>query len=152
MHQRPSRCWTCASVSAATANARSPQPSRTARMARSRSPFTRNIRRAEQRLSLSQRQPVSDTDADRLRALYATDAGRQLRCEQHVVGRLDRPLPDWDIRMMIDEEPKPRASSDTRQVLTVAFVKPGRGSCRYQAINSSSVMLYTRRVIGEETL
>src|SRR5260370_25505555 len=57
-----------------------------------------------------------------------------------------------DIRIMIDEEPRPRASSDTRQALTVALVKPGRGSCRYQAINSSSAMLYTRRVIGEETL
>ena len=32
-----------------------------------------------------------------------------------------------DIRMMIDEEPRPRASSDTRHALTVALVKPGRG-------------------------
>ena len=57
-----------------------------------------------------------------------------------------------DIRIMIDDEPRPRASSDTRQALTVALVKPGRGSCRYHAMNSSSAMLYTRRVIGEETL
>src|SRR6266481_2546120 len=56
-----------------------------------------------------------------------------------------------DSRIMIDEEPRPRASSDTRQALTVALVKPGRGASRNQAINSSSAMLYTRRVIGEET-
>ena len=36
---------------------------------------------------------------------------------------------------MMDDEPKPRAFSDTRQALTVALVKP-----------------YTRVVIGEETL
>ena len=57
-----------------------------------------------------------------------------------------------DIRMMIDDEPSPRASSDTRQALTVALVKPGRGACWNQSKNSSSAMLYTRRVIGEETL
>jgi hypothetical protein len=34
-----------------------------------------------------------------------------------------------DIRTMMDDEPRPRASSDTRQVLTVALVKPGRGAC-----------------------
>ena len=33
-----------------------------------------------------------------------------------------------DIRIMIDDEPRPRSSSDTRQALTVAFVKPGRGA------------------------
>ena len=57
-----------------------------------------------------------------------------------------------DIRNMIDDEPSPRASSDTRHALTVAFVKPGRGACWNQARNSSSAMLYTRFVIGEETL
>ena len=39
-----------------------------------------------------------------------------------------------------------------RQALTVALLKPGRGSSRNHAMNSSSAMLYTRRVIGEETL
>jgi hypothetical protein len=34
-----------------------------------------------------------------------------------------------DIRMMIDDEPRRRSSSDTRHVLTVALVKPGRGAC-----------------------
>src|ERR1051326_3122998 len=57
-----------------------------------------------------------------------------------------------DIRMMIEEDPRPRASSETRQALTVALLKPGRGASLNQAINSSRAMLYTRRVIGEETL
>ena len=34
MHQRPSRCWTWAMVSAATSDRRSPQPSSTAMTAR----------------------------------------------------------------------------------------------------------------------
>jgi hypothetical protein len=37
MHQRPSRCWTWAMVSAATSDRRSPQPSSTAMTARSHS-------------------------------------------------------------------------------------------------------------------
>jgi hypothetical protein len=57
-----------------------------------------------------------------------------------------------DMRMMIDDEPSPRASSDTRQALTVALIKPARGACWNHARNSSSAMLYTRFVIGEETL
>ena len=57
-----------------------------------------------------------------------------------------------DIRMMIDDDPRPRASRDARQSLTVALEKPGRGSLLNHAINSSSAMLYTRLVIGDETL
>jgi hypothetical protein len=57
-----------------------------------------------------------------------------------------------DIRTMIDDEPSSRSSSDTRQALTVALVKPGRGPCWNHARNSSRAMLYTRFVIGEETL
>src|SRR5271168_4206446 len=33
------------------------------------------------------------------------------------------------MRIMIDDEPRPRSSSDTRRALTVALVKPGRGAC-----------------------
>ena len=33
-----------------------------------------------------------------------------------------------DMRMMIEDEPSPRASRDTRHALTVALVKPGRGA------------------------
>src|SRR5580698_8484295 len=57
-----------------------------------------------------------------------------------------------DILMMMDEDPSRRSSSDTRQALTVALVKPGRGACWNHSINSFSAMLYTRFVIGEETL
>src|SRR5579862_8984101 len=57
-----------------------------------------------------------------------------------------------DILIMIDDEPRPRSSRDTRHALTVALVKPGRGACWNHARNSSSAMLYTRFVIGEETL
>src|SRR5208283_3904935 len=56
------------------------------------------------------------------------------------------------IRTLMLTDPKPRASRATRQALTVALVKPGRGSSSYQAKNSSSPRLYTLRVIGEETL
>src|SRR5580658_2921127 len=53
---------------------------------------------------------------------------------------------------MMDDEPSRRSSSDTRQALTVALVKPGRGACWNHAINSFSAMLYTRFVIGDDTL
>jgi len=57
------------------------------------------------------------------------------------------------IRTLIETAPRPRASSATRQALTVALVNPGRGSWTdSHAKNSSSPRLYTRRVIGEETL
>src|ERR1017187_6798462 len=56
------------------------------------------------------------------------------------------------IRTLMETDPRPRASRATRQALTVALVKPGRGSWPYQAKNSSSPRLYTRLVIGEETL
>jgi hypothetical protein len=45
------------------------------------------------------------------------------------------------IRTLIETEPRPRASRATRQALTVAFVKPGRGSWPYQSKNSSSPRL-----------
>src|ERR1700693_5003329 len=53
---------------------------------------------------------------------------------------------------MMEDDPRRRSSSDTRQALTVTFVKPDRGACWNQSINSFSAMLYTRFVIGEETL
>jgi hypothetical protein len=53
---------------------------------------------------------------------------------------------------ILNNNRRPRASSDTRQALTVALVKPGRGACRNHPKNSSSAMLYTRFVIGDETL
>jgi hypothetical protein len=46
-----------------------------------------------------------------------------------------------DILIMMGEDPSPRSSSDTRHALTVALVKPGRGACWNQSINSFSAML-----------
>jgi hypothetical protein len=57
-----------------------------------------------------------------------------------------------DILIMMEDDPGWRSSSDTRHALTVALVKPGRGACWNQAMNSFRAMLYTRFVIGEETL
>lgn len=58
-----------------------------------------------------------------------------------------------DMRMMIEDDPRPRASSDALHALTVALQKPsGRSSSLNQARNSSNAMLYTRFVIGEDTL
>ena len=45
------------------------------------------------------------------------------------------------IRTLIEIEPSPRASRATRQALTVALVKPGRGSWPNQSKNSSSPRL-----------
>src|ERR1039458_6102249 len=38
-----------------------------------------------------------------------------------------------DMRTMMLDEPRPCSSRDTRQALTVALVKPGRGSWAYPA-------------------
>src|SRR6202020_2646389 len=46
-----------------------------------------------------------------------------------------------DILIMMDDDPSPRSSSDTRHALTVALVNPGRGACWNQAINSLRAML-----------
>jgi hypothetical protein len=46
-----------------------------------------------------------------------------------------------DMRMMIDDEPRRRSSSDTLHAFTVALVKPGRGACWNQTWNSFSAML-----------
>ena len=95
MHHRPSRCWMCPIVSAATSDRRSPQPSSTAMMARSRSPFvvvmSGAFRSACACFSDSQ---FPSAHAHRLRALHAGDAGGQFRRQQPVVGRLDRQFPD----------------------------------------------------------
>ena len=86
MHQRPSRCWMCVSVSAATSDRRNPQPRRTARMARSRNPLTVSMSGcAEQRLRLLQREPIANSDTLRFHALHAGDASRHLWREQPVV-------------------------------------------------------------------
>ena len=57
-----------------------------------------------------------------------------------------------DVLIMMDDERSRRSSRDTRQALTVALVKPGRGACWNHPIISSNAMLYTLFVIGDETL
>src|ERR1022692_954032 len=54
---------------------------------------------------------------------------------------LQRAASESNFRTMIDDDPSPRSSSVTRQALTVALVKPGRGSWAYQPKNSSRAML-----------
>src|ERR1039457_1552632 len=56
-----------------------------------------------------------------------------------------------NILTMMDDDPSPRSSRDTRHAFTVALAKPGRGSSRYQSKNSSRAMLYIRLVIGDDT-
>ena len=95
MHQRPSRCWMCSNVSAATSDRRSPQPSRTARIARSRSPFfvvTSGVFSSVWACWTDSQFPTR-TPLD-LHALDARDAGGQFRRQQPVVGGLDRQLAD----------------------------------------------------------
>jgi len=43
-----------------------------------------------------------------------------------VAGRLYGSLRMADMRMMMDDDPRPRSSRVTRQTLTVAWVNPGR--------------------------
>src|ERR1022692_3064262 len=38
-------------------------------------------------------------------------------------------------RILMDDEPRLRASRDARQAVTVALLKPGRGSLLYQLMN-----------------
>jgi len=132
MHQRPSRCSTCKNESAATSDRRSPQPRRTAMMARFRSPFTvvvsGALRSACACRSESQFPTRIPTDfALSTRAMPAANSG----ASSPLSAASAASLRTAGIRMMMDDDPSPRASSDTRQALTVALVNPGRGSCRY---------------------
>jgi hypothetical protein len=122
-------------------------------MARSRNPFKVVMSGALRRLwacriesQFPTRTPVDFTLFTRLIPAANSGASSPLSAASAASLRIA------DMRMMIDDDPRLRSCSDTRQALTVALLKPGRGSSRNQAINSSSAMLYTRRVIGEETL
>ena len=91
MHQRPSRSWTCSNVSAATSDRLRPHPRRTARMARSRRPFTVLTSGALSRLCAwrtdSQLPTRMPTD---FRAPHTGDSRRKFRREESVVGCLSR--------------------------------------------------------------
>ena|ERR1039458_1904000 len=60
------------------------------------------------------------------------------------------------MRTLMETDPSPRASSATRQALTVAFVKPGRASWPYHAKKSSSPKLgldsYDRFFPNQDTM
>jgi hypothetical protein len=86
-------------------------------------------------------------------ALDPGNPRRQLRSQQAIVGRFDRQFRTAVIRTLIEIGPSLRASRTTRHAVTVAFVNPaGRSSFVNQAMNSSNPRLYTRRVIGDDTL
>ena len=140
-------------VSAATSDRRSPQPRSTARIARSRSPRSVAISgalssacacRCDSQLPV--RMPCVFALFTRVMPAASSGASKPLSAASAASLRIA------DMRTMIDDDPSLRSSSDTRHALTVALVKPGRGASWNQPINSSSAMLYTRFVIGEETL
>ena len=142
MHQRPSRCWTCPIVSAATSDRRSPHPSRTAMMARSRRPFvvvmSGAFRSACACFSESQfpmRTPIAF--ALFTRAMPAANSGASSPLSAASAASFRTAV----IRTLMLTEPRPRASSVTRQALTVALVNPGRGSWANHAKNSSNPRL-----------
>ena len=132
---------------------RNPQPRSTAMMARSRRPRSvvtsgalSNVCACRAESQLPIRMP---TDLALLTlAIPAASSGARIPLSAASAASLRIA----DMRMMIDDEPSLRSSNDTRHALTVALVKPGRGACLNHARNSSSAMLYTLFVIGEETL
>jgi hypothetical protein len=111
-------------------------------MARSRSPFvvvmSGAFRSACACFSESQfpkRTPLEATPFTRVIPLASSGASSPLSAASTASFRTAV------IRTLIETEPRPRASSATRQAATIAFVKPGRGSCPYHSMNSSSPRL-----------
>src|ERR1017187_8862535 len=153
MHHRLSRCWMCLSVSEATSDRRSPQPSRMASIARSRRPFfvvTSGVFRSLWACWTDSQFPTrTPTDlAPFTRVMPAASSGASNPLSAASTANFRTAV----MRTLIETDPRPRASRATRQALTVAFVKPARGSRPDHANNSSTPRLYTRLVIGEETL
>ena len=142
MHHRPSRCCMWLIVSAATSDRRSPQPSSTAIMARSRSPLvvviSGTLRSVCACFSDSQfpiRTPIDFALFTRWMPAANSGASSPLSVASTASLRIA------DMRTIIDDDPSLRSSSETRQAETVALVKPGRGSWAYHAKNSSNAML-----------
>jgi hypothetical protein len=97
---------------------------------------------AAQRRCLPLRQAVPDADAGRFHAFHAADSLGQFRCASNPLSAASAAsLRIADILIMMDDDPSRRSSSDTRHALTVAFVKPGRGACWNQAMNSFRAIL-----------
>jgi len=96
MHQRPSRCWTCETSSAANFGSPEPAAEKNGKDgAISRSPRTVVMSgRTQQGLRLFLREPIADANPCRLYTLHAADPLGQFRCEQSVVRRLASELAD----------------------------------------------------------
>jgi hypothetical protein len=141
MHHRLSRCCMCLSVSAATSDRRSPQPSSTASIARSRRPFlvaSGAFRRAWACRRENQFPTWTPFDfAPFTREMPAASSG----ANKPLSAALTASFRTAEIRTLMETDPSPRASSTTRQAETVAFVKPGRGSFPNHSMNSSSARL-----------
>jgi hypothetical protein len=123
------RVVACVNVSAATSERRKPQPRRTARMARSRSPRSVEISGALSNAcacfcdsQLPVRLPCVFALFTREMPAASSGASRALSAASAASLRIA------DIRMMIDDEPTPRSASEALHALTVALVKPGRGA------------------------
>src|ERR1019366_1888181 len=129
-----SRCCMWAIVSAATSDRRKAQPSSTAMMARSRRPFrvvmSGVFSSAWACFSDSQlpaRTPMDLALFTRWMPAASSGASRPLSVASTANLRIA------DMRTMMLDEPRPRSSRVTRHALTVALVKPGRGSWAYPA-------------------
>jgi len=127
MHQRLSLCWMCLSVSAAASDRRKPQPSRTASMARSRSPFFVEISGAFRSVwacrsdnQFPTRTPLALTPL--MREIPAASSGASSPLSAASTASFRTAV----ILTLMDTEPSPRASRVRRQALSVAFVKPDR--------------------------
>src|SRR5712691_8744403 len=143
MHQRPWRCWRCPKVSAATSDRRKSAPEENSQNGPiAQSPSRGNVGRIEKGLwawrtesQLPTRIPVDLALLTRLIPAANSGASNPLSAASAASFRIA------DILIMMEDEPRLRASRDTRQALTVALVKPGRGACWNQARNSLSAML-----------
>jgi hypothetical protein len=125
MHQRSSSCRRCSKVRAAASDRRRPQPKRTARMARSRSPFKVVTSGAPRRTcacrnesQLPTRTPFDFTPFTRRMPATNSGASNSLSLASTANFRIA------ERRILIDDEPRPRTSSDVRQAATVALLKP----------------------------
>jgi len=125
MHQRLSRCWMCLIVSAATSDRRSPQPNRTASIARSRSPFFVDTSGAFRSVCAcrtdSQFPTLTPFDlAPFTRVMPAASSGASSPLSAASTASFRTAV----IRTLMEMGPSPWASSAIRQAPTVAFVKP----------------------------
>src|ERR1017187_263154 len=148
MHHRPSRCCMCAMVTAATSDRRRAQPRSTAMMARSRRPLvvvmSGALRSAWACLSESQLPARTPMDLA-LFTLWMPAACSGASSPLSVASTAS--LRIADIRTMMDDDPRPRSSRDTRHAFTVlqavnappgVCVNPGDPGCIPGAANGGA--------------